>query len=103
VKADAVPPPEPVKPKARTQAKGRAHQTPPSPLDTSSLANLIDKALPKAPKKTLDTSKLAKELGNAAPRTPPLIRAPPPRLRRPSAPRWRRAGTRPSAAATCGG
>jgi|JI8StandDraft_2_1071088.scaffolds.fasta_scaffold02188_2 outer membrane biosynthesis protein TonB len=69
VKPDAVPPPEPVKPKPEPKPQAAPTRAPPSPLDTSSLANLIDKALPKAPKKMLDTSKLAKELGNDAPRT----------------------------------
>lgn len=69
VRPDAVPPPEPAKPvppkpKAATPAKAA-----PSKLDTSSLASLIDKSLPKAPKKPLDVSKLAKDLGNAAPKT----------------------------------
>jgi outer membrane biosynthesis protein TonB len=67
VRPDAVPPPEPTKPtppkpKAATPAKA-----PPSPLDTSTLANLIEKALPKAAKNPLDTSKLSKELNAAAP------------------------------------
>ena len=68
VKADAVPPPEPVKPKP-VKPNAAPTKAPPSPLDTSSLASLIDKSLPKAPKKTLDTSKLAKELNTAAPKT----------------------------------
>jgi outer membrane biosynthesis protein TonB len=68
VKADAVPPPEPVKPKPAPKPKAVPTKAPPSPLDTSSLASLIDKALPKAPKKTLDTSRLAKELGTDAPK-----------------------------------
>ncbi len=68
VKADAVPPPEPTKPKPETKPKATPVRAPPSPLDTSSLASLIDKALPKAERKPLDTSKLAKTLGNDAPK-----------------------------------
>ena len=68
---DAVPPPEP-KPEPKPKPKP-AEKTPmtakPSPLDTSSLANLIDKALPKAKTKPLDTSKLAKDITAAQPRT----------------------------------
>jgi len=67
VKADAVPPPEPVKPKPEPKPKAAPTKAPPSPLDASSLASLIDKALPKAPKKTLDTSKLSKDINAAAP------------------------------------
>ncbi|OYQ28194.1 hypothetical protein CHU93_09505 [Sandarakinorhabdus cyanobacteriorum] len=67
VKADAVPPPEPVKPKPEQKPKSTPTKAPPSALDTSSLASLIDKSLPKAPKKTLDTSKLAKDINAAAP------------------------------------
>ncbi|KPF70798.1 hypothetical protein IP88_11325 [alpha proteobacterium AAP81b] len=39
------------------------------PLDTSQLANLIDKALPKAKTKPLDTSKLAETIAAAVPKT----------------------------------
>ena len=68
VKPDAVPPPEPPKPRPEPKPKAAAPaKAPPSPLDTSSLASLIDKSLPKAPKKPLDTSKLAKDLNAAAP------------------------------------
>ncbi len=67
VKPDAVPPPEPAKPKPEPKPKSTPTKAPPSPLDASSLASLIDKALPKAPKKVLDTSKLAKDLNAAAP------------------------------------
>lgn len=67
VKADAVPPPEPTKPKPETKPKAPPTKAPPSPLDTSTLANVIDKALPKAKTKPLDTSKLAKELSTATP------------------------------------
>ncbi|MEI6486005.1 MAG: hypothetical protein WCO11_07030 [Sphingomonadales bacterium] len=62
VKADAVPPPEPAKPVPPKPKAATPTKAPPSPLDTSSLANLIDKSLPKARSKPLDTSKLAKEL-----------------------------------------
>ncbi|QMW23489.1 TonB C-terminal domain-containing protein [Sandaracinobacteroides saxicola] len=53
--------PEPVKP---------AKPTPPAPkpLDTSSLANLIDKALPKAAVKPRDTSAFAKSIESAIPK-----------------------------------
>ena len=68
VKADAVPPPEPVKPKPPEKPSSMPSKTAPTSLDTSSLASLIDKALPKAPKRTLDTSRLATELNDAAPR-----------------------------------
>jgi hypothetical protein len=68
VKADAVPPPEPAPPKPEVKPQATPTKAPPSPLDTSSLASMIDKALPRAPRKTLDTSKLAKELNVAAPR-----------------------------------
>lgn len=67
VKADAVPPPEPTKPTPPKPKAATPTKAPPSPLDTSTLANLIDKALPKAAKKPLDTSKLAKELNASAP------------------------------------
>lgn len=67
VKPDAVPPPEPAKPKPESKPKSTPTKAPPSPLDASSLASLIDKALPKAPKKVLDTSKLAKDINAAAP------------------------------------
>ena len=67
VKPDAVPPPEPTKPTPPKPKAATPTKAPPSPLDTSTLANLIDKALPKAAKKPLDTSKLAKELNAAAP------------------------------------
>jgi outer membrane biosynthesis protein TonB len=67
VQADAVPPPEPVKPKPEPKPKAAPTKAPPSPLDASSLASLIDKSLPKAPKKALDTSKLAKDINAAAP------------------------------------
>lgn len=67
VKPDAVPPPEPVKPTPPKPKAAAPTKAPPSPLDTSSLASLIDKSLPKAPKKPLDTSRLAKELNASAP------------------------------------
>jgi outer membrane biosynthesis protein TonB len=67
VTPDAVPPPEPTKPKPEQKPKAAPSKAPPSPLDTSSLASLIDKSLPKAPKKTLDTSRLAKDINAAAP------------------------------------
>jgi hypothetical protein len=67
IRPDAVPPPEPIKPTPAEKPKAAPTRAPPSSLDTSSLANLIDKSLPKAPKQTLDTSKLAKELNSAAP------------------------------------
>ena len=69
VRPDAVPPPEPPKLQPEPPAKPQAApaKAPPSPLDTSSLASLIDKSLPKAAKKPLDTSRLAKELASAAP------------------------------------
>mgnify|MGYP002654490280 CR=1 FL=1 len=68
VKANGVPPPDPVKPRPEVKAKAAPVKAAPSPLDTSSLASLIDKSLPKAAKKPLDTSKLAKDLGNDAPK-----------------------------------
>lgn len=64
---DAVPPPEPTKPTPPKPRAATPTKAPPSPLDTSSLASLIDKSLPKAAKKPLDTSKLARELNAAAP------------------------------------
>jgi hypothetical protein len=67
VKADAVPPPEPTKPTPPKPKAATPTKAPPSPLDTSTLSSLIDKALPKATKKPLDTSKLAKELNASAP------------------------------------
>ncbi len=67
LRADAVPPPEPAKPRPQPAAKPSATRGPPSPLDTSSLASLIDRSLPKAPKRTLDTSALAREINAAAP------------------------------------
>jgi hypothetical protein len=67
VKPDAVPPPEPTKPTPPTPKAATPTKAPPSPLDTSSLASLIDKSLPKAARKPLDTSKLAKELNASAP------------------------------------
>lgn len=67
VKPDAVPPPEPTRPKPETKPKAPPTKAPPSPLDTSSLASVIDKALPKAKSKPLDTSKLARELSTATP------------------------------------
>lgn len=67
VQADAVPPPEPTKPTPPKPRAAAPTKAPPSPLDTSSLASLIDKSLPKAAKKPLDTSKLAKELNASAP------------------------------------
>lgn len=68
VRADAVPPPEPAK-----ATPARATPAPPaSParpaLNTTNLANLIDRSLPNAARKPLDTSKLAQTLGNDAPR-----------------------------------
>ncbi len=68
VRADAVPPPEPARPKP---AATPPRATPPArpALDTSSLANLIDRSLPQAPRKPLDTSRLAQTLGNDAPRS----------------------------------
>lgn len=67
VQADAVPPPEPPKPRPEPRPTAAPLKAPASPLDTSSLASLIDKSLPKAPKQTLDTSKLAKDINAAAP------------------------------------
>lgn len=67
VRPDAVPPPEPTKPVPPKPRAAPPTKAPPSPLDTSSLASLIDKSLPKAPKKPLDTSRLAKELNASAP------------------------------------
>ena len=67
VKAEAVPPPEPTKPTLPKPKAATPTKAPPSPLDTSTLSSLIDKALPKATKKPLDTSKLAKELNASAP------------------------------------
>jgi outer membrane biosynthesis protein TonB len=68
LKADAVPPPEPTPPKPEVKPRATAAKAPPSPLNTSNLANLIDKSLPKATRKPLDTSKLAKDLGNDVPK-----------------------------------
>lgn len=69
--ADAVPPPE-----ARLEAKPEPPKAKPDkprpeskPLDTSTLANLIDKALPKAKVKPLDTSALATQIAAATPKT----------------------------------
>lgn len=67
VKPDAVPPPELTKPKPAAKPKAAPAKAPPAKLDTSSLASVIDKALPKARNKPLDTSSLAKELSTAAP------------------------------------
>ena len=67
VRPDAVPPPEPTKPTPPNPKAASPTKAPPSPLDTSTLASLIDKSLPKATKKPLDTSKLAKDLNAAAP------------------------------------
>ncbi|KAB7648460.1 hypothetical protein [Polymorphobacter fuscus] len=70
-KVDAVPPPEakpepkpvPEKP-APAKAKPETKK-----LDTSTLSNLIDKALPKAKTRPLDTSDLASKIAAAAPKT----------------------------------
>ncbi|WP_310475992.1 hypothetical protein [Sandarakinorhabdus sp.] len=67
VRPDAVPSPEPTKPTPPKPKAATPTKAPPSPLDTSTLASLIDKSLPKATKKPLDTSKLAKELNASAP------------------------------------
>lgn len=69
VKADAVPPPEPSKPQPKPPAKPTAAPKTLAPplLNTSNLANLIDKLLPRAKTRPLDTSKLATELTTAAP------------------------------------
>ncbi len=70
-KAD-VPPPEPApeakpeKPKPPEKAKTRPAET--KPLDTQQLANLIDKALPKAKTKPLDVSSLATSINAATPK-----------------------------------
>ena len=63
----AVPPPEP-KPLPKPAAKPTpAKPQPAKPLDTSALANLIDKALPKAKVKPLDVAKLADSINAAQP------------------------------------
>ncbi|WP_353216543.1 hypothetical protein [Sandarakinorhabdus sp.] len=67
VKADAVPPPEPSKPKPPAKPTAAPKTLAPPLLDTSNLADLIDKSLPKAKTRPLDTSNLAKELTAAAP------------------------------------
>lgn len=66
---DAVPPPEP-KPerKPKPRAETPKVKTDAKPLDTTSLADLIDKSLPKAKQKPLDTSKLATTIADAAPK-----------------------------------
>ncbi|GGI79061.1 hypothetical protein GCM10007973_14620 [Polymorphobacter multimanifer] len=68
---DPVPTPDPApKPEPRPQAKPKP--TPPKPeakpLDTQTLSNLINKALPKAPTKPLNTSDLAKTIQAAQPK-----------------------------------
>lgn len=69
--ADAVPLPE-AKPEPKPEppkAKPEKPRPEPKPLDTSTLANLIDKALPKAKVKPLDTSALATQIAAATPKT----------------------------------
>jgi outer membrane biosynthesis protein TonB len=65
---DAIPLPDvkPEPPKKTTAEKPRPEA---KPLDTSTLSNLIDKALPKAKIKPLDTSDLAKSIAAATPKT----------------------------------
>ena len=60
---DAKPEPMPEKPAPK------APKSDAKPLDTSTLSNLIDKALPKARTKPLDTSDLASKIAAATPRT----------------------------------
>ena len=69
----ATPPPEPV-PDAKPEPpkppeKARAKPAETKPLDTQQLANLIDKALPKAKTKPLDVSSLATAINAATPKT----------------------------------
>ncbi len=65
---DAVPPPETRPEPPKPAASPKAPRPEARPLDTSTLANLIDKALPKAKTKPLDTSKLAQDIAAASPR-----------------------------------
>lgn len=85
---DAVPPPEPAPPRPEPKPEPRPKPAPPKPaplkptppkpapakprpaerLDASELTDLLDKALPKAPRKPLDTSALAKSIEAATPR-----------------------------------
>lgn len=65
------PPPEPApepKPEKPKPEKARAKPAETKPLDTQQLANLIDKALPKAKTKPLDVSSLATEIAAATPK-----------------------------------
>jgi outer membrane biosynthesis protein TonB len=69
---DAVPPPQPAPqpaPQPKPAAKPALVKPAPSakPLDTSALANLIDKALPKTRVKPLDVAKLAESINAAQP------------------------------------
>lgn len=68
---DAKPKPEPPKPvaaKPKAEPKTKAVKTADRKLDAQELANLLDKDLPKAKRKPLDTSSLADSIESALPK-----------------------------------
>lgn len=66
---EAKPQPEPKKPEAtKSDAKPKATKTAERPAEAQELANLIDKALPKAKRKPVDVSEFAKSIEKALPK-----------------------------------